>query len=195
MRLVDALLRQGHLSERAIVEALMTGDRPLHLDRCDVCAARAVEMNRWLDAVKSAAVDAADEAFPQERLAAQQAQIQRRLAQLDEPARVIAFPGQPRYDARDAGRRRVAPAWLGVAAAAGLVVGVIGGQAMARNDNAARVVVTPAPAAGAALAAQDQDSPLTIATWVDPDEMDAFMPRALETLNEMTPRIVLATAR
>src|SRR5687768_12683527 len=123
MRLVDAILRQGHLSERAIVEALLTGDRPLHLDRCDVCATRAVEMNRWLDAVKAAAIDAADQAFPQERLAAQQAQIQRRLAQLDEPARVIAFPRSSRPDGREADRRRVAPAWVGVAAAAGLVVG------------------------------------------------------------------------
>jgi hypothetical protein len=193
MRLVDALLRQGHLSERAIVEALMTGDRPLHLDRCDVCAARAVEMNRWLDAVKFAAIDAADDAFPHERLAAQQAQIQRRLAQLDEPARVITFPGQYRLDSRDAGRRRVAPAWVGVAAAAGLVVGVIGGQVMARNDGPA---VAPAPAAvTTAPPPQETESAVAVATWADPEEMDAFMPRSLHTLNEMTPRIVMAAAR
>jgi hypothetical protein len=194
MRLVDALLRQGHLSERAIVEALMTGDRPLHLDRCDVCAARAVDMNRWLDAVKFAAIDAADEAFPQERLTAQQAQIQRRLAQLDEPARVITFPGQHRLEARDAGRRRVAPAWVGVAAAAGLVVGVIGGQVMARND--VPTAVAPAPAAvTTAPLPQETESTVTAATWADPEEMDAFMPRSLHTLNEMTPRIVMAAAR
>ena len=28
MRLADAVFRQGHLSEQALVEALMTGDRP-----------------------------------------------------------------------------------------------------------------------------------------------------------------------
>ena len=88
MRLVDVLFRQGHLSERALVDAVMTSDRPFHLDRCDICATRAVELNRWLDTVRTAATEAADEAFPQERLAAQQAQILRKLEQLDEPARV-----------------------------------------------------------------------------------------------------------
>jgi hypothetical protein len=192
MRLVDALLRQGHLSERAIVEALMAGDRPLHLDRCDVCAARAVEINRGLDAVKAAAIDAADDAFPPERLAAQQAHIQRRLAQLDEPARVIAFPRQYRLDPREAGRRRVAAGWLGVAAAAGLVVGVIGGQVTARMDTP--VVTTQVPAITPA-AVQEPDGGLAIANWVDPEEMDAFMPPSLHTLNEMTPRIVMASAQ
>lgn len=193
MRLVDALLRQGHLSERTIVEALMSGHRPLHLDRCDLCAARAADINRWLDAVRSAAVDAADEAFPSERLAAQQAQIQRRLAQLDEPARVIAFPSQYRIDPRDAGRRRVAPAWVGVAAAAGLVVGVISGQIMARADMTSDVAGPPAVAT--ATPPLESDSASINGPWVDPDEMDAYMPAALQTLNEMTPRIVMASAQ
>jgi hypothetical protein len=194
MRLVDAILRQGHLSERTLVEALMTGDRPLHLDRCDICATRAVEMNRWLDAVKTAAVEAADEAFPQERLAAQQLQIQRRLEQLDEPARVLTFPRQPRLDQRDAGRRRVAPAWVGVAAAAGLVIGVIGGQAMARLNPP----LTPVPAApAAAVPAPDAAEPVTAgAPWAaDLEDVDAFMPDALSALNVLTPRAVTVASR
>ena len=193
MRLVDAILRQGHLSEGAIVEALMTGDRPRHLDRCDICAARAVEMNRWLDAVRAAAIDAADEAFPAERLAAQQAQIQRRLAQLDEPARVLAFPAQYRLDARENGRRRVAPAWVGVAAAAGLIVGVVGGQVTARINQPA--APAPVPATATTTPPVQEPEPTVIANWVDPEEMDAFMPPALHPLNEMTPRVVMAAAR
>ena len=51
MRLIDAVFRQGHLSEQALVEAVMTGERPAHLDRCDLCADRAVELGRWLDDV------------------------------------------------------------------------------------------------------------------------------------------------
>jgi len=125
MRLADAVFRQGHLSDRTINDAIMTGDRPVHLDRCDICADRALEMSRWLDAVRTTAVEAADAMFPPERLAAQLAQIERRLEQVDEPTRVIAFPGQARHPLPEMSRRRIAPAWLGVAAAAGLVIGAI----------------------------------------------------------------------
>ena len=35
MRLVDVLLRQGHLSEGALTRAVLDGNRPAHIDRCD----------------------------------------------------------------------------------------------------------------------------------------------------------------
>ncbi len=74
---------------------------------------------------KTLGAEAADAVFPPEQLAAQQAQILRRLEQLDEPARVISFPrfGRRVHDS-GAGGRRVAVSWVAVAAAAGLVVGV-----------------------------------------------------------------------
>jgi hypothetical protein len=150
VRLVDAVFRQGHLSDQALAEALMTGDRPAHLDRCDLCAERAIGFGRWLDEVHAAGVEAADRVFTPEKLAAQQSQIMRKLEQLDEPARVIAFPRQYRMNTPEGGARRVAPAWVGVAAAAGLVVGVVSGQMSARLGS-------PAPEAtnaGAAPAAQ-----------------------------------------
>ena len=183
MRLVDVLFRQGHLSERAIVEVIMTGDRPAHLDRCDICAERAVELNRWLDTVRTVAVEAADQAFTAERLAAQQAQIQRRLEQLDEPARVIAFPRQSRLDSRENGRRRVAPAWVGVAAAAGLVIGVIGGQASARLNTAPAVVIQ-APTVAAPIEAPD---PAPSNAWIDLDD-ERYTPKLLGPIDEATPR-------
>jgi hypothetical protein len=188
MRLVDALFRQGHLSEQALVDAVMTGDRPLHLDRCDICAERAVEMNRLLDAVKVAAVEAADQAFPPERLAAQQAQILRRIEQLDEPARVIAFPRQSQPGMREAGRPRVAPAWVGVAAAAGLVIGVIGGQVSARMGG---MSPAPAPVVAVAPAAAPQEwEPLPgNATWFDL-ETDRYTPEPLGAIDDITPRVL-----
>jgi hypothetical protein len=193
MRLVDVLVRQGHLSERALVEAVMSGDRPFHLDRCDVCAARAVELNRWLDAVRITAIDAADEAFPQERLAAQQAQILRKLEQLDEPARVIAFPRQIRPDGREAGTRRVAPGWLGVAAAVGLVVGVIGGQITARVGEAPAPVAVAPPTP--VTSPEPESAAPTNAYWLDPADVDGYIPASLGALNEATPRIVASVRR
>ena len=189
MRLVDAVLRQGHLSEQALAEALMTGERPAHLDRCDVCAARAVELGRWLDDVRAVGIEAADRAFPAERLAAQQAQILRKLEQLDEPARVIAFPAATRAQGREAGGRRVAPAWVGVAAAAGLVIGVIGGQLSAR-------LATPPPAATPAVAAATPHPPAAEprsnpASIFDLD-LDGLGAPSLAPINEITPTMTAA---
>ena len=83
---------------------------PSHLDRCDICAERAVRARPVARRRRERrASTTADAAFPPERLAAQQAQILRRLEQLDQPARVIAFPAQsPRRAMRRVGGRRVA---------------------------------------------------------------------------------------
>ena len=132
MRLADFVLRRGHLSDEALAEVWMTGTRPAHLDRCDVCADRAVEWSRWLEDVRTTGIEAADAAFPPDRLAVQQSQILRKLEQLDQPSRVIAFPGPARQAPWESAARGVAPAWVGIAAAAGLVLGVVGGQVSAR---------------------------------------------------------------
>ena len=109
MRLVDLVFRQGHLSEHALIDAVMTGDRPAHLDRCDLCAERAVELGRWLDDVQTdRRPTRPTRVFTPERLAAQQAQILRRLEQLDEPARVIAFPRHVAARSAESAGRRVA---------------------------------------------------------------------------------------
>jgi hypothetical protein len=155
VRLADVLFRGGHLSDQALVEVCMTGVRPAHVDRCDLCADRAVDLGRWLDDVRVTGVAIADAAFPAERLAAQQSQILRKLEQLDQPSRVIAFPRHSRLDERQSIGRRVAPVWIGVGAAAGLVVGVIGGQMSARlaprdTPNLEAAVTIPTPAAGEA---------------------------------------------
>ena len=193
MRLVDAVLRQGHLSEQALAEALMTGERPAHLDRCDVCAARAVELGRWLDDVRAVGIEAADRAFPPERLAAQQAQILRKLEQLDEPARVIAFPAASRTLGREASGRRVAPAWVGVAAAAGLVLGVIGGQLSAR-------LLQTAPPPAPAVAAVQSTAPAPVqepkalpASLFDLD-LDGPGAPSLAPINDLTPAMTTARA-
>jgi hypothetical protein len=178
VRLADAVLRQGHLSDQAVADAVMTGDRPAHLDRCDLCAERALDMGRWLTHVKSAAVESADAAFPPERLAAQQAQILRRLEQLDEPSRVIAFPNQSRLTPREAGQRRIAPAWLGVAAAAGLVVGAIGGQMSVRVEPPTAVPMS------AEIPTPEPDTSFLFDMDLD------TTPEQLQDIDAITPRLV-----
>src|SRR5213075_3472379 len=84
-------------------------------------------LSSWLDTLQSDATTEADEAFPPERLAAQHAQIFRRLEAAERPARVIAFPkfAQPLTS-----RTSHASRWIAAAAAAGLIVGVGVGQLM-----------------------------------------------------------------
>jgi len=195
MRLADAVFRQGHLSDRALTDAIMTGDRPVHLDRCDLCAERAVDMNRWLDSVRTTAVEAADAMFPPERLAAQLSQIGRRLEQVDEPTRVIAFPGQARQPQPEMSRRRIAPAWLGVAAAAGLVIGAIGGQAAARFDHVPSAKIEAPVATPASAPAAETAFASATASLLDMD-MDALvMPAQLGAMNDITPRIQTVASR
>jgi hypothetical protein len=190
VRIVDLVLRQGHLSEDAIMQAILEGRRPAHLDQCDICAHRALDLGRWLDDVKTTADEAVEEAFPVERLAAQQAQIMRRLAQLDEPARVIAFPAAPVASSRDMNNRRVAPAWVGFAAAAGLVVGVVGSQMAARLEQPQTRQDATATAAPATTPVSQPPTHLEPAPSILEWELDRVTPRELQVIDELTPRLM-----
>jgi len=186
VRLIDVVLRQGHLSEQALMEALTGGDRPAHVDRCDLCAERAVEMARWMDAARDDAREASDAVFTPDRLAAQQAQILRRLEQVDSPARVISFPAALRTERGDAPGRRVAVSWVGVAAAAGIAIGIVGGQM------SARLMQTPQ----APLSAQIIE---TTSAPVDgrflEQSYDQLNVAALEALDEATPKLSVRANR
>jgi hypothetical protein len=196
VRLADAILRQGHLSEQALIEVCMTGERPAHLDRCDICAERAVELGRWLDDVRTTGMEDADAAFPAERLAAQEAQILRRLEQIDRPARVLSFPAQSRYDRMDMAPTGIRPAWVGVAAAAGLVLGLLGGQISARLSTAQNVPpsrpseqVQQAPATVSVTpSAASEDLPL-----LPLDATDRTRISSVSAIDAFTPHIVRAS--
>lgn len=193
MRLIDTVFRQGHLSERALVEAIVSGTRPLHLDRCDICAERAVQLARWMDGLQADAADLADGVFTPERLAAQQHQILRRLEQLDQPARVINFPVASRPEPHGLGGRRVAVSWVGVAAAAGLVIGLVGGQVGARLAKPSAPLAATTADAGALAPSDAATGPVNNAVLAEPFEtLDIG---ALEALNDMTPRLLQASAR
>jgi hypothetical protein len=184
VRLIDVVFRQGHLSEQALIEAIVAGNRPAHLDRCDVCAERALAISRWMDGVGRDGVDAADVVFTPEQLTAQQAQIMRRLEQVDSPARVIAFPATPRGE-RESSGRRVAASWVGVAAAAGLLIGVVGGQLSARLGQPQ----TPPPQ----VASAEQQSPVD-GQFLE-ESYDQLSIPSVEALDELTPRLTASNKK
>ena len=196
MRLIDTVFRQGHLSERALVDAIVAGERPQHLDRCDICAERAVALARWMDELQADAADTADNIFTPERLQEQQQQVMRRLEQLDQPARVIAFPAASRADLNGSSGRRVAASWVAVAAAAGLVIGVIGGQVSARLSRPiAPVPVTAAvtPSVDATLASDTTTGPVDSSVLDNPYE--SLDVPSLVALNDMMPRVTQTVKR
>ena len=189
MRLADTLFRRGHLSDRALAEVYVDADRPAHLDRCDICAHRALELGRWLDEVRATAFADADAAFPPERLAAQQSQILRRLEQVDHPARVIAFPGQVRFGHVEGPGRGIRPAWVGIAAAAGLMLGLLGGHFSARlTTQRAEAPATQqtAPSLARPIETAAYEAPLVL---VEQDESDRPTLPAIEALEQLTPTL------
>lgn len=145
MSILNRLRVTAHLDEAALAaiwtDAATDGIRQQHshLDSCPACRARFSELASWLDTLRLEATAEADENFPAERLAAQHAQIFRRLEAAERPARVIAFP---RFAQPLTSRTSHASRWIAAAAAAGLIVGVGVGQLMDLRHS-----LSPQPAA------------------------------------------------
>jgi hypothetical protein len=186
----DVVLRGGHLSDRALVGVCMTGERPAHMDRCDICAERAIALGRWLDDVRALGEADIDAVFPAERLAAQQAHIMRRLEQLDQPARVIAFPRHLRLDGQAEHGHRVSASWVAVAAAAGLVLGVVGSQVSARFTSSPASKAATAQMATAAPAAAVDAARVAEMNQIDQENADRQGIGDLSRLDLITPRIL-----
>lgn len=186
MRLADVVLRRGHLSEDALVEVWSTGVRPAHLDQCDICTERAVDMSRWLEDVRTMGLEEADDVFSAERLKAQRGQVMARLEQLDRPAKVISFPARSSRLAEASGLRRISPGWLAAAAAAGLMLGVLSGELSHLFTDATGQ--TPTQVA-TATPSTTQVSPIDASALYD-DPYGRSQLGSLSALDEMTPRLV-----
>ncbi len=187
MRLADVVLRRGHLSESALVEVWSSGVRPVHLDRCDICAERALEVSHWLEDVKDLGRTDADAIFTDERLTAQRGQILQRLEQLDRPTKVISFPARKSRVSEAGEGRRVSPAWLAAAAAAGLTVGVVSVELSHSLGFGSK----PTQMVASSTTPQVPDP----TTGADPSALyDDTLARAelgsLSAMDEMTPRLV-----
>ena len=190
MSLLERLGR-GHLNDQQFADMWTTGGGHPHLEGCATCRARYADFDTWVLGLGDALRAEADEAFPAERLAVQQAQIARRLETLERPARVIAFPKAAR--AVISGHSHVRR-WVTVAAAAGLIAGIGLGQVVPLRQ-AFQTQQAAAPSLNLTIPQTvkiaEQHKP--VQTSEDDDELltDAFArPRVstLSALDEMTPR-------
>jgi hypothetical protein len=183
-------LGRSHLSDQEFARLWADGSGHAHLDACAACRERYATFSSWLLGVGDTLRAEADEAFPAERLAIQQAQIARRLEVLERPARVIVFPKAAR--AVISGNSHVRR-WVSVAAAAGLIAGVGLGQVVPSFRTVVREKAATAPSHFTAPVAEKRAVELSPASTSISDEellSDAFTnPRVknLSALDDMTP--------
>jgi hypothetical protein len=118
-----------------------------HLEQCAECRVRMTAFSAWMDDLRTDAEMEAEAAFPSERLAAQQAQIFKRIEAAERPARVIVFP---KFPARVTSQHSPVRQWIAASAAAGLLVGIGLGNIMdlrhlGEPRDARPTVIQPAP--------------------------------------------------
>ena len=120
-------LTSRHLDDAALAELWTAADGSReapthpHLNSCAECRVRFTAFVSWMDDVRVDALAEADAAFSGERLAAQQAQIFKRLEAAERPARVIVFP---KFPAAASNRPSSMSRWVATGVAAGLFVGI-----------------------------------------------------------------------
>lgn len=97
-----------------------------HVSQCDRCSAALTRLTVDADALRDAAFDEADAVFDDAKRTSQRSRILDRLASLGPAARVLPFPsrrGEVAMPVSTSTRR-----WVSVAAAAGLIIGLLAGQ-------------------------------------------------------------------
>jgi hypothetical protein len=101
-------------------------DALAHVAGCSTCATALARLTAEADTLRDTAIAEADAVFDEARVDAQRARILDRLAQMGHAARVLRFPVRSREAAMpvSTGTRR----WVSVAAAAGLIIGLLAGQ-------------------------------------------------------------------
>lgn len=178
-------------------------DRELldHVAVCDTCANRLSELTGELDALRGAAWQEVDAAFDDVALETQRSKILDRLAHLGQVARVLRFPGRVREAAMPVSP--ISRRWLSVAAAAGLLIGLVAGQLIhfvPWDTRLHRAAPSSSPTVSAAARGQTgplivQTSSAMVATTDDEllDEIDQAMQlrraASLRALDAFTPRV------
>jgi hypothetical protein len=190
-----------HLDEAALTEIWTTASasgRPPsdpHLTACAECRLRYHAFAEWLEDLRDDARAEADELFPPERLASQQAHVLRRLEAMERPARVLAFPrfGRPVTSTQGNAQR-----WVAAAAAAGLVIGLAAGQfvdirntfsrpAPQPTNTTARLAPTPNTAPDLAAAPNPSVSDETLLYGAEAASSYVRI-SALQPMDDITPR-------
>jgi hypothetical protein len=167
-----------------------------HLATCDRCSAQFGRLTADADALRDVAFSQADEVFDDTMLDAQRTRILDRLAHLGHAARVLSFPHRTREVVMpvSSGSRR----WISVAAAAGLIIGLVAGQmlhfvpsrgAVAARDQAVSIQAADRPSGPLIVPASASLPVLSDDDLMEEVEASIQMRRAqsLRALDALTP--------
>jgi len=171
-----------HLREDALLSLWSQGASHPHLEACGGCRERYASLGDWLERARTDLIDEADAAFPAERLAAQRTSIARRLEIASRPVRVLPFPAASRVTPA---AHVVARRWVALAAAAGLLIGLVAGLAVDFHPFGTGFTTTR-------LVSQSQTDRLASEdAFLDEVEVALGAPHveALRILDELTPRV------
>lgn len=167
-----------------------------HVGRCDRCAAELSRLTIQAEGLRDAALAAVDTMFDDSMLEAQRNRILDRLAHLGKAARVLSFPRRRRDAAMPV--TTGSPRWVSVAAAAGLIIGLLAGQMLhfvpwnpsGRRDDSILTIQAPGRQAGPAMVTVAATVPaLSDDELLDEVEAAVRLPRArsLRALDGLTP--------
>ena len=182
-------LGAGHLDDRTFAHLWADGVDHPHLSSCAACRQRFEKYHGWIEGLSDEVRAEADRVFTAERLAAQQAQIARRLEALGRPTRVIPFPRAPRVVI---GNQSPLRRWM-VAAAAGLIAGVglaqVVDKTFDRHDPAQLSRFTVSEASQRANAIRPASFKEGDEEFLDGAEALGPRVKELRALDELTPHI------
>jgi hypothetical protein len=188
------MTRHSHLSDDQLAEVCLrtapSEAERQHLERCGMCEGRRAAIARLLAEVADVARADADAVLSPERLDRQQTRILSRIARTMPHGRVIRFPSGPKQTPAP---RRAHPnrRWIASAAAAGLVIGLLGGHfaqdlpTVGRSSSSQAsqpFAATPLQAGAPALSEEGFLSRLELA-------IDGAGGSALRPLHDLTPLI------
>jgi len=161
------------------------------MSRRDINNPDQIALEAALEQYRSAAFAEADAVFDEHALEQQRHKILARLAHLGHPAKVLRFP---RASAADAPTNAINRRWISVAAAAGLIIGLLGGQLVHLVPQQRRISPLATSSTSMAPTAPAQPQFVPISADADDgllDEIEVAMQvrgsNALHALDELTP--------
>jgi anti-sigma factor RsiW len=162
-----------------------------HIAECERCAAELARLTVDADEWRDAAIAEADAHFDDTKLEAQRTRILDRLTNLGQAARVLYFPRRSGRDVTmpvTSGSRR----WVSVAAAAGLIIGLVAGQLLQFMPGSSRrdaALTVQAPRQTSGVVAASTTVSMSDEQFLDEIEAALQLGRAhsLRALDALTP--------
>lgn len=188
------MTNHSHFSDDQLAEVCLRAapseDDQRHLEHCKLCERRREALAHLLREVTDVATADADAVFTSERLDRQRDRILGRIEQAEPHGQLINFPSGHEHTP-EPHRSRPERRWIAGAAAAGLVLGILGGHVAQNLPNGATSSLSQASQASAVAPLQAGSPALSEEEFLSRLELavDGAGGSTLRPLHEMTPLV------